>query len=233
MMSRWGDAVGPDLWAELIRVACQEVLRQAQAKGEPPPLIQCLLPPGQTPQARALRSAGMIHLADLAYQQRPAYRRGVRLWLPEALRVSHWSQATRPLFERAILGSYEQTQDCPRLVHRRRIEHVLEAHAAQGRFEPDLWFVLHQGHEPVGVMLLAEKPERLSLELVYLGLCPRWRGGGLARVLLRHALGLCRSRGADRLSLSVDEHNEPAMGLYRSMGFATTLRKSAFIMLLP
>ena len=48
---------------------------------------------------------------------------------------------------------------------------------------------------------------------------PESRGSGLARVLLRLALGLAEKRGARVAILEVRESNRPAIELYRSMGF--------------
>ncbi|MGO1909568.1 GNAT family N-acetyltransferase [Brevibacterium aurantiacum] len=46
------------------------------------------------------------------------------------------------------------------------------------------------------------------------------RGQGIARELLRVGIDWALSRGAQAVHLEVDEHNEPALGLYRSFGFS-------------
>lgn len=46
------------------------------------------------------------------------------------------------------------------------------------------------------------------------------RGQGIARRLLRAGIDWALSRGAGAVHLEVDEHNEPALGLYRSCGFS-------------
>jgi GNAT superfamily N-acetyltransferase len=49
---------------------------------------------------------------------------------------------------------------------------------------------------------------------------PAWRGKGLARDLLERAIGHCRARGDIRaVQLEVTEGNEPALQLYRALGF--------------
>ncbi|WP_193071426.1 MULTISPECIES: GNAT family N-acetyltransferase [unclassified Brevibacterium] len=45
------------------------------------------------------------------------------------------------------------------------------------------------------------------------------RGKGIARLLLQAGIDWAQSRGAEVVHLEVDEHNEPALGLYRSCGF--------------
>ncbi|SMX98947.1 Acetyltransferase (GNAT) family protein [Brevibacterium sp. 239c] len=46
------------------------------------------------------------------------------------------------------------------------------------------------------------------------------RGKGIARRLLQAGIDWAQSRGAEVVHLEVDEHNEPALGLYRSCGFS-------------
>ncbi|MFD0025121.1 GNAT family N-acetyltransferase [Streptomyces sp. NPDC058382] len=46
------------------------------------------------------------------------------------------------------------------------------------------------------------------------------RGRGIARDLLRAAMTVARSQGANRMTLRVLGHNEPARALYASEGFA-------------
>lgn len=46
------------------------------------------------------------------------------------------------------------------------------------------------------------------------------RGQGIARRLLQAGIDWARGRGAEAVHLEVDEHNEPALGLYRSFGFS-------------
>jgi ribosomal protein S18 acetylase RimI-like enzyme len=46
-----------------------------------------------------------------------------------------------------------------------------------------------------------------------------FRGRAIGRLLLRHALRRARTRGARRLSLTTNELNTPAQGLYEAEGF--------------
>jgi GNAT superfamily N-acetyltransferase len=45
------------------------------------------------------------------------------------------------------------------------------------------------------------------------------RGSGLGRALVEAALGRARERGCVRIDLDANEANEPALALYRSVGF--------------
>lgn len=52
---------------------------------------------------------------------------------------------------------------------------------------------------------------------------------GVARLLLTHALEVCREQGLDRVYLEVRIGNQPAIGLYRSFGFVDDgVRKSYY-----
>lgn len=46
------------------------------------------------------------------------------------------------------------------------------------------------------------------------------RGQGIARRLLQAGVDWAAKTGAEAVHLEVDEHNEPALGLYRSCGFS-------------
>ena len=47
------------------------------------------------------------------------------------------------------------------------------------------------------------------------------RGSGLGRELVEAALGRARERGCARIELDANEANEPALKLYRSVGFSS------------
>ena len=51
------------------------------------------------------------------------------------------------------------------------------------------------------------------------GVIPEWRGQGLGREMLRWAVAQLQTRGAGRISLSVEAENELALRLYRRAGF--------------
>jgi len=196
-------------------------------------IVQALIDPGQARLAGVLESVGFTRLANLVYMQRRA-ERGVQPLNPGGdLEVTHYSRATRDLFKRCILASYEGTLDCPGLLGLREIDDIIDGHQATGVFNPQLWFAVHEREQPAAVMLLNALPQRDSLELVYLGVAPSHRGGGLARLLLEHGLGLAPSHGASTMMLAVDEVNAPAMKLYRRLHFVPTSRKAALILPLP
>ena len=212
--------------AELVRQFCGSI------RETPLVLVQALLDPGQTLEAEAIERAGACRLAKLIYMQRRADLPLEDLDLPEGMHALEWSERHRRLFERAIEQSYEGTLDCPGLVGLRSVRDVIEGHMAAGEFDPAMWTVVMAGDCPAGVMLLNGVPQREAVELVYLGLAPRWRGRGLGGRLLKRAIGLAARRGARHVILAVDQNNAPAVHLYRSLRFAASARKLAMLFIL-
>ncbi len=216
-------AQGEAVAAELVRQAC------AAQDPEKVRIAQIVLDPGQRAEARVVEAAGFTRLAELLYMERAPDAAIAPLELSDGLEAVVWSEAQRDLFTRAILASYEGTQDCPSLVGLRQIEDVIAGHMAAGVFDPRLWFVVRQGNEPAAVMLLSRLPARRAFELVYLGVSRAWRGHGLARRLLRYGLSLASREAIDSMILAVDHRNAPALRLYRALRFTSTARKLAYI----
>lgn len=56
-------------------------------------------------------------------------------------------------------------------------------------------------------------------ELNALGVAAAYRRRGVARDLIEAAAGVAASMGSDRLGLAVEPDNQPAVALYRGLGF--------------
>ncbi len=197
-------------------------------------LIQAILDPWQSTEEHVFFQAGFNRLATLSYQQLSpvSNRPDLTALLPKELQVRNWSQANIPLFERAILGSYIKTLDCPGLVGVRDISDVIEGHRAAGTFTPGWWFVLMDQENPVGVMLLSPLSDKSTVEVVYLGLIPEYRGKKIGEKLLLGAEGIAFRFGYRNLSLAADENNPGAIHLYKRLGFRPYTRKVAMILVL-
>jgi len=192
-------------------------------------VIQALLDPEETHAPPALQHAGFDKLAELVYLQRRGPIHAKPLQLPDGMELVPWSEAQRPLFARAILGSYEGTRDCPALVGKRSIDDIIAGHRGTGTFDPRLWLAIRHGDRPVAVALVNRIEARDATELVYLGLTPDYRGRGLGRQLLDHMITLTHGSGAGSMLLAVDAVNDPARKLYRQAGFVPTGRKHAWV----
>lgn len=206
---------------------------QEHARGQSLALLQTLLDADQPHQRRACARAGFELLAELAYldrsaaEPRPVHRK------PPGLEFVPLSPQFEPLFVEVLARTYQQSQDCPRLTGVRRTEDVLAAHRATGNHDPNHWFVLRLGGEPVGTLLLAGVPDRPAFEVVYVGVVPEARGRRIGDLLLDRAVDVCRDHRDADLTLAVDSNNEPALRLYRRWRFREVGRRQAWIWINP
>lgn len=87
-------------------------------------------------------------------------------------------------------------------------------------FDPELLLVARDGDEVAGVVLCFPTPEVGIVD--QLAVREPWRGRGLGRALLLHALHLLAARGHEHLQLGVDAQNTTgATQLYESIGMRT------------
>ena len=82
------------------------------------------------------------------------------------------------------------------------------------------YFLLKSGGRDAGYFALV--PETHSVMLSKLYLESAFRKHGLAAEALRFIEAYCRKRGAPRLWLTVNRHNDLAVAWYETMGFANT-----------
>lgn len=134
----------------------------------------------------------------------------------------------------------EQLEDCfvELQEHERRLDDLLaEGRAVARRYLAHMFsrcaetegrvFVADEGGRAVGfVCVWAKLRPRMIEEKEYeyayvsdLVVLPGHRGRGLGRALLERAESHARARGAKILRIGVLARNEPARGLYRSLGF--------------
>jgi len=133
------------------------------------------------------------------------------------------------LFSQVVQGTYEGSLDCVALNGIRDIEDVLASHRGTGKFDSGLWQMAMVENEPAGVILLSALPERMACEVAYMGVLPSWRGKGVGKTLLSRGIDLARERSLGTLTLSVDENNTPALGLYRLWGFQESLQRDIWV----
>ena len=199
-------------------------------------MVQALLDLEQEHETQAVTQAGFQPLATLVYMHAPlrSERKFPNLTrlaneLGPGVTVSTYDPARRSAFERAVEASYEGTLDCPGLLGLRSIGDVFEGHLTTGLFDPRLCWLVEEGGEGAGVLLLAGVREQKAHELVYLGLSPRWRGRGWAERLVAAGKQAAAAAGGKRLLLAVDGENRPAIGLYHKHGFTQSVRKRVMV----
>ncbi|MBN1491694.1 MAG: GNAT family N-acetyltransferase [Phycisphaerae bacterium] len=208
-----------------------ELLRRVAADAEQRNLclLQVMVEPGSRDEDAVLAAAGFSKLADLIYMEREA-----GLLFPASPASGQISWVTydaerHAIFAATVEGTYEDSLDCPGLNALRTIEDILASHRATGEYDARCWFLALCDGEPAGALLLARVPEQDTMEIVYMGLLPRFRGQGIGRHFMHQAVKVARDHGCSRLTLAVDSTNAPALQLYQRAGFAETTRRRAWI----
>lgn len=79
--------------------------------------------------------------------------------------------------------------------------------------------VAELGGKLVGAALLLLRRIGRSARLYSIAVAESARGRGIGRLLLARCEEVARAAGAERLALEVRVDNEPALGLYRDMGY--------------
>jgi ribosomal-protein-alanine N-acetyltransferase len=79
---------------------------------------------------------------------------------------------------------------------------------------------------PAGLLIARRAAD--EAELLTFGVTPACRRAGLGRALVTQALEDLRASGAATLFLEVDESNEAALALYRSLGAAPVGRRAGY-----
>ena len=88
-------------------------------------------------------------------------------------------------------------------------------------FDPELFLVARDGRRVAGAVLCFPTPEAGIVD--QLAVRKPWRGRGLGKALLLHAMHRMAARGHERFQLGVDSHNATgAADLYRAVGMKTT-----------
>jgi RimJ/RimL family protein N-acetyltransferase len=91
------------------------------------------------------------------------------------------------------------------------------------RWELDRTFVAFVGSEIVGELHI--EPTPFGFGEVGMMVAAGWRGRGIGTALLVDAIAWARQRGLHKLSLGVFPSNEPALALYRKLGFVEEGRR--------
>jgi ribosomal protein S18 acetylase RimI-like enzyme len=192
-------------------------------------LAQMLLDPADGITIEAFKRCRFRHMAELIYLHRTLRRAPAPPPPPSNFQIQTYSTQTHAAFATAILASYQNSLDCPPLNGLRNVQDIMAGHQAAGDFDPQEWFLLSLGDEPVGVLLLSRTLAADGMELVYLGLSPTVRGHGLADYLMKMAEWRVCQRKLSRLTLAVDSKNEPALRLYYRHGMQRLTSKVALM----
>ncbi len=121
-----------------------------------------------------------------------------------------------------ILSFIKELAEYERLSHEvSATEELLRFHLFGERREAEVVIGQH-ADEPAGFALFFHNFStflgRPGIYLEDLYVKPAFRGNGIGRAMLVYLAGLARERDCGRLEWSVLDWNEPAIGLYRSIG---------------
>lgn len=192
-------------------------------------LAQSLLTSDEAPLAASLERNGFVAVTRLWYLQHDLDVPVAALAADANLDFSTYDLTSPDLFHQTLLHSYDGTRDCPEVNGLRTVEEIIAGHQAQGRFDPARWWLACAGGRPAGVLLATELSDSGDWDFAYLGIVPAARRRGHGREILLKGLIEARAAGAPRVSLSVDARNEPALQLYRSLGFVPYDRREVYL----
>ena len=217
-----------------------ELLEQASAEALAKDLcfVQAMLSRQNLQDQTAYDRAGFTHLAELAYMHRrldalPAPAR------QETLTYPPFSDDQEGLLAEVIEDTYINSLDCPGLRGLRPMAEVLVSHRTSGVYTPQFWWMPREkspqsgsdpAGEPVGCVLLnATSWSGSAMEVVYVGIRPRYRHRGHCKEMLLHALGSVAGAGKRSVYLAVDAINKPATSIYTGLGFRELDRRQVLI----
>lgn len=189
------------------------------------PLAQLVVSAEDGYSAESCQAAGFPKFAKLVYlyvELAPDARRRELSSLPASPPVLRFvaNAGREPArLQRVVEQTYVGTLDCPGLDGIRPLDQVLEGYRSQGRYWPEHWYLVQADGQDVGALILAEHPGLGNWELIYMGLAAPVRGRGWGESVVRFAIDVATRQGAERLVCAVDAANDPALNVYRRLGF--------------
>jgi ribosomal protein S18 acetylase RimI-like enzyme len=224
----WPPVVGGGTDGDAVALALLRAVA-ARVDSQDAQFTQCLLDPDDAPGRTMLNRGGFPFATELILLSRSLSgngprRQSARNAALNGMTVECYSEHAHADFARIVERTYEETLDCPVLARCRGGESSLAAHRATGQFVPEAWRLYRDGARPLGVLILAEHPDRDVWEVAYLGVIPEERGRGNGRAILQDGLALAERSGRSAVEIAVDAGNAPALRLYQSLGFAELRR---------
>ena len=121
-----------------------------------------------------------------------------------------------------------ETRDFPELARSRPTPAVYEGFLGRGGLREGLWRVLLWRGQDAGLLLLAPHREACSMELLFMGVRPVFRGIGLGRAITQKAFSVAREHGY-QLILTADARNSRALTIYREAGLQVVCTSRLFV----
>lgn len=212
-------------------------------------IAQVLLEPESAADRALLARNGFPHLTDLSYLQCPvseplpvfddsAFERAISDGasfsgtpsLQVVARFDPEDEASRQRFAEIIQRTYSGSHDCPELESIRSGNAAVKSHELTGLLMPEQWLIFADADGDVGLLILADHPERTAWEVVYMGVLPEFRGRGYGKEIMKAGLFLARLFGQTSVLLAVDQRNRFAWDMYSRLGFVQTEIRSVHAM---
>lgn len=146
-------------------------------------------------------------------------------WLPTDLDLVSWDTNHAPLFYQAFHASFHERPGFPGWD-----EPTWRANlTGYSGFWPNYSLLLLDSGIPIGFAICAADEDNPALGwIVQLGICPTWRGRGLADQLLAELLRRFCTSGLRAVHLTVNTNNPHAIRLYQRVGFQLAQRHSSY-----
>ena len=191
--------------------------------------VQCFLRPEQTQLAQALdRQLDFHQAALLDYLTASA--------LPAPPRADDGDTArgqpscrfvparSREGLIPIVAETYAESADCGQIEPPQTVAETLAGYETIGQSGRRLWFTIETvgtpgPPEPAGCLLLADHGPGCPVELVYVGIVPRFRRRGFGRRAVRHARLVAAERCRTAVIVAVDRANRPARSVYAAEGY--------------
>jgi ribosomal protein S18 acetylase RimI-like enzyme len=198
-------------------------------------VAHAILNPAENFLAEPLVRNGFRHITRLWYLWHDLTSGGFDYTWPEdtGLTFMPFANCDPNLFAQTLQLTYEGTLDCPELNGIRTVEEIITGHQGQGRHDPNRWWLVRRASSPVGVLLLTEIPEWDAFDIAYLGVVPAARGQRVGLLLTCRALSAAHEAGKSRVTLAVDERNQPALDLYLATGFEMHEDREVYLYMWP
>jgi len=192
-------------------------------------IAQALLSPEDIALSAPLTRNGFQQITNLWYMR--CQFNAVSTSPKSHVKLSYQTYGTcnSTIFQQTLLQTYEGSQDCPEVNGIRAIEEIIAGHKAQGKYDPQRWWLAWADERPVAVLLIASVAEFRSWDLAYLGVVPEARRRGIGRELMMKARWDACQAQQTQLTLAVDSRNQPAWNLYRSLGFEPYDRRQVYL----
>jgi|TARA_B100000959_G_scaffold287519_1_gene373434 ribosomal protein S18 acetylase RimI-like enzyme len=191
-------------------------------------LAQTIMENNEVLLTEAFSNAGFYKLAILTYMERTEAAPHF-ICVPTELTFTPSTNVSDAQIQDALLETYIESLDCPKIHGLRKIEDIVAGHRGQGIHDAQLWTIAELGNKLAGILLLNPVPEAGCMELAYLGCPPIARGKGTSDALMKLAIEQSAAYGLPRITLAVDSENAPAIRLYKRWNFRPTRERLTMI----